>query len=79
MMTNHSEYCLICSSLNHLVVNDHCEAWECWNCHARYWLDDQARLEYMVHNDRSFAEAEQDLINPLTDISPYFAMSQGTV
>jgi hypothetical protein len=26
-------------------------AWECWNCNARYWIDDQARLEIAVHHD----------------------------
>lgn len=56
-----TEYCLLCSSKNKLLVGDVDHAWECWNCNARYWIDDQARLEYMVHHDISSGEADQDL------------------
>lgn len=58
-----------------MIVDDLSQAWECWNCKAKYWLDDQARLEYMVHHDLTFTEAENDLFNPI-DRSPNFAITQ---
>lgn len=56
-----TEHCLICGSLNRLLLLPTTEAWECWNCSIKYWLDDQARLEYMVVNNLSFREANLDL------------------
>lgn len=61
MVTNHSEFCLLCSSNNHMVVDNLTEAWECWNCQARYWLDDQARLEYCIYHNIDIAIADNDL------------------
>ena len=80
-MTNQSEFCLLCSSKNHLVVDALTEAWECWNCCARYWLDDQARLEYCIFYDVDFAAAERDLkeyhLNSMMNNRiPHFAPTQ---
>ena len=62
-MFSQHEYCLLCSSLNKLLVGECDHAWECWNCQSRWWLDDQARLEYQVHNNLNFEQAEADLTN----------------
>jgi len=59
-----TEHCLICSNANHLGIQQETHAWECWHCNTRWWLDDQARLEYMVHYDINFAQAETDLKMP---------------
>lgn len=60
-MFSQHEYCLLCSSLNKLLVGDTDHAWECWNCNVRYWIDDQARLEYMVHYGIPIEIAEKAL------------------
>ncbi len=60
-MYSQHEYCLLCSSLNKLLINKTDHAWECWNCNSRYWLDDQARIEYMAHFSLSYDIAEEDL------------------
>ena len=48
-MFSQHEYCLLCSSLNKLLVEETDHAWECWNCNVRYWIDDQSQLEICVH------------------------------
>ena len=34
-MINQTEHCLLCSSQNNMDVDDHAQAWECWNCKAK--------------------------------------------
>lgn len=69
-MNSITEHCLLCSSKNKILIDSHSQAWECWNCNTSYWIDDQARLEYMVYNQVTSKEAERDLKRGL----PYFAI-----
>lgn len=55
------EHCLICGTLNELNEPEKAEAWECYNCRTRYWIDDQCRLEYMVRTGVRFKDAEHAL------------------
>lgn len=56
-----TEPCLLCSSVNHIFLTPEAEAYECFYCGNKMWLDDQGRLEYMISRNRSLAEAEADL------------------
>ena len=57
-MFSQHEYCLLCSSLNKLLVEETDHAWECWNCNTRWWIDDQARLEWMLWANQTAKQAE---------------------
>jgi len=61
MSIKQKEHCLLCSSANYVLIFPESQAWECWNCQSKYWIDDQARLEYMVFSSYTFQEAEQSL------------------
>ena len=79
---NMKEHCLICGSANNLEMGDVDHAWECWNCNQRWWIDDQARLEYTVYYDVSLLQAEQDLSNRNTDFDDRvvnFAKTSGEI
>lgn len=60
-MNRKTEYCFLCGSLNHLVIEENDEAFECFNCGNPQWIDDTARLLYMITNKRKLIEAEKDL------------------
>lgn len=75
-MYNARKHCLVCDTLNNLLVRDTDSAYECYGCHSRHWLDDQARLEHMVHNNRSLPEAENDLIYDTSAYRPSFAVNK---
>ena len=72
-----SQHCLVCSSLNNIHEELDSQAFECWNCKQAWWLDDQARLEYMVFNDVDTLQAETDLSK--SDSKIMFATSTGEV
>ena len=49
-----TEHCLICGSINHIFLHsDDCYAWECWNCHNRWWIDDLAEDAYLIEHNLS--------------------------
>lgn len=62
MINKKSEYCFLCGSLNHLIIEENDEAFECWNCGNPQWIDDMARLLYMVTNKVTLKEAEKNLL-----------------
>lgn len=55
-----TESCLICDSVNHIFL-DHpsADAWECWNCQNRWWLDDMAKTAYIIVHGVEAEEAER--------------------
>lgn len=56
------EHCLLCGSANHIFVDNlSVDGWECWSCKSRWWIDDMSAAAYMVVNNRSFEQAEEDL------------------
>jgi hypothetical protein len=59
-----TEYCLLCSSVNHIFVsNADADAWECWSCFSNWWLDDIALNMYTINNGIEEEEANQHLIS----------------
>lgn len=57
-----TETCPCCISVNYIFHDSPIgQAYECWNCGSRHWLDDQARLEYMVYEDVSLEQADSAL------------------
>jgi len=66
------EHCLLCSSTNYFSENAKAVAWECWNCEAKYWIDDLSRIEYMAFANVSYEVAEQHLSKGL----PNFVTTQ---
>jgi hypothetical protein len=54
-------HCPICSTGQKLIDTGAAEAWECVFCTQRWWVDDQARLEYMVFHGKNTEEADADL------------------
>jgi hypothetical protein len=57
------EHCLICSSVNHIFLcHPNADAWECYNCFSKWWLNDDLGKEgYKIVHGKTDAEAEQDL------------------
>lgn len=72
-----TEHCLICGSLNVIHEPENNHAWECWNCQQKWWIDDQARLEYQVHYDIDITQAELDLIGNMSGREILFADTKG--
>lgn len=57
-----TEHCLLCSSVNHVFIyTDNAHAWECWNCHTKYWLDECAKDSYIIEHNISEDDADKDL------------------
>ena len=54
--------CPICCSINHIFVGvDDAQAWECYFCSNRCWLDNLARDEYIMIEGVDEFDAEQHL------------------
>ena len=64
------EYCLICSTPNLIHEPYLHDAWECYVCGTRYWIDDQSRVEFMVYHDVDFQTAEQRLRDGEVQFAP---------
>ena len=58
-----SQTCPHCLSINHLY--DEGDAFECWACMQRTWLD---RARYMIRQGKTSWEAESDLEKGLPNI-----------
>lgn len=68
--------CNRCLITNRIIIEPHSQAWRCI-CGVGHWLDQQARIEHMVHHGISFNEAERDLIEHNIDRLPIMAFNNG--
>ncbi len=60
---NDNEQCTHCLSRTYFLIQPNSLGWECWNCQAKHWIDDECRLSYMVMEDIDGETAEQALID----------------
>jgi len=58
------EHCIICGSINHIFLSDYSiDAWECYNCFSKWWLNDCGKDNIMIQYDVDAEEADNMLIN----------------
>lgn len=58
------EHCLLCGSANHIFIDTlSVDAWECWSCKSRWWIDNLSEGAYMAVHGKSQEEANYDLLN----------------
>ena len=54
-----SECCLLCGSLNHIFIDSiEADAWECWSCASRWWIDDVSMDLYIIRMEDNTDEEE---------------------
>lgn len=60
----YSEYCHICSSINHIFIDDpFVFVYECWNCKNRMWIDEDAKQSYIVMSGLPASQVEEELFS----------------
>ncbi len=62
-----TKICDNCYSKNVIRTNIDTEAFQCWNCQAFDWLDDQYRLEHQVFYGLDYDGAERNLRSGLVE------------
>jgi hypothetical protein len=44
------DVCQYCNSVNHIFVdNPYANAWECWNCFTKHWIDEDCKRDYVLN------------------------------
>ena len=59
--------CTNCSAKNRIYPSLDTESFQCFNCNAFEWLDDQSRIEYQVFYNLGYEEGERALRSGLTN------------
>ena len=73
------EYCPLCGSLNHIFIPaeiNNADAWECWGCFNRWWLDDLAHTMCSLDNNIDENEADDWLSNANPSIIFVYGQSE---
>ena len=64
-----TEHCLICGTVNHIFIDTQdTQAWECYFCSNRFWLDELARDGYIIQEGVIEGEADVDLNHQFTNV-----------
>ena len=63
------QQCVFCSSINYINIVDKRLAWECWNCTAKHWIDDESQLQYAMQHQLNIFEANFDLVSDLVEFN----------